>query len=47
MIVGTAGHVAVSTRSAATLQRAKELGLGSSWHADPREAVREADLVVV
>lgn len=44
---GLAGHVAVSTRSAATLKRARELGLGDSWHADPRDAVRDADLVVV
>lgn len=42
-----AGHVAVSTRSAATLKRAEELGLGDSWHANPRDAVRDADLVVI
>ena len=27
-----AGHVAISTRSAATLKRAEELGLGDSYH---------------
>jgi cyclohexadieny/prephenate dehydrogenase len=42
-----AGHVAVSTRSAATLKRAEELGLGDSSHADPRDAVRDADLVII
>ena len=44
---GLAGHVAVSSRSAATLRRAEVLGLGHSWHADPRDAVRDADLVVI
>jgi len=44
---GLAGHVAVSSRSAATLRRAEELGLGHSWHADSRDAVRDADLVVI
>ena len=29
-----AGHVAISTRSAATLKRAEELGLGDSYWAD-------------
>jgi cyclohexadieny/prephenate dehydrogenase len=42
-----AGHVAISTRSAATLKRAEELGLGDSYHADARDAARDADLVVV
>jgi cyclohexadieny/prephenate dehydrogenase len=42
-----AGHIAVSTRSAATLKRAEELGLGDSYWANPAEAVRDADLVVV
>jgi cyclohexadieny/prephenate dehydrogenase len=42
-----AGHVAVSTRSASTLKRAEELGLGDSYWADAADAVRDADLVVV
>jgi cyclohexadieny/prephenate dehydrogenase len=44
---GLAGHLVVSTRSANTLARADELGLGDSYVADPAEAVRDADLVVV
>jgi cyclohexadieny/prephenate dehydrogenase len=44
---GLAGHLVVSTRSANTLARAEELGLGDSYVADPAEAVRDADLVVV
>ncbi|WP_181165389.1 MULTISPECIES: prephenate/arogenate dehydrogenase family protein [unclassified Mesorhizobium] len=44
---GLAGHVAISTRSAATLARAQELGLGSSYAIDAKEAVRDADLVIV
>lgn len=42
-----AGHVAVSTRSKETLDRARELGLGDSWHEDAAEAVTGADLVIV
>ncbi len=42
-----AGHVAISTRSAATLARAEELGLGDSYTTDMAEAVRDADLIVV
>ncbi|WP_208760356.1 prephenate dehydrogenase/arogenate dehydrogenase family protein, partial [Mesorhizobium intechi] len=44
---GLAGHVAISTRSAATLKRAEELGLGDSYTTDAKEAVRDADLVIV
>ncbi len=44
---GLASHIAVSSRSAETLQRAKELTLGDSYHADAAEAVRDADLVVM
>lgn len=44
---GLAGHLVVSTRSADTLARAEELGLGDSYVADAAEAVRDADLVVV
>jgi cyclohexadieny/prephenate dehydrogenase len=42
-----AGHLVVSTRSADTLARAEELGLGDSYFADAADAVRDADLVVV
>ena len=42
-----AAHVAVSTRTAETLARAKELGLGDSWHQDPAEAVAGADCVIL
>ena len=44
---GLAGEIVVSTRSAATLRRAEELGLGDRYTADAAEAVRDADLVVV
>lgn len=44
---GIARHVAISTRSAATLERAEELGLGDSYSTDPAVAARDADLVVV
>ena len=44
---GIADHIAISSRSAATLQRAKALGLGDSYAVDAAEAVRDADLVVV
>lgn len=44
---GLARHVAISTRSASTLKRAEELGLGDSYSTDAREAVRGADLVIV
>ena len=44
---GLADEVAISTRSAATLTRAKELGLGTSYHAEATDAVRDADLVIV
>jgi cyclohexadieny/prephenate dehydrogenase len=42
-----AGHIAVSSRTAETLARASELGLGDSFHADPAEAVRDADCVIL
>lgn len=42
-----AGHIAISTRSAGTLMRAEELGLGDSYSTDLGEAVRDADLVIV
>ena len=44
---GLAGHVAITTRSPATLKRAEELGLGDSYHTDFAEAARDADLVIV
>lgn len=44
---GLARHVAISTRSPATLKRAEELGLGDSYTTDAEDAVRDADLVVV
>jgi len=44
---GLAGHIAIHTRSAATLGRAEALRLGDSYHADPQDAVRDADLVIL
>ncbi len=44
---GLAGHIAISSRTAATLARAEELGLGDSYHEDAGEAVKDADLVIV
>jgi cyclohexadieny/prephenate dehydrogenase len=44
---GLARHVAVSSRTAKTLARAKELGLGDSWHEDAAEAVKNADCVIL
>ena len=44
---GLAGEIVVSTRSAGTLARAEELGLGDRYVADPAEAVKGADLVIV
>ncbi|WP_199190560.1 MULTISPECIES: prephenate/arogenate dehydrogenase family protein [Nitratireductor] len=44
---GLAGTVVVSTRSAATLERAEELGLGDAYEGDPAKAVENADLVIV
>ncbi|UVC16948.1 prephenate/arogenate dehydrogenase family protein [Mesorhizobium onobrychidis] len=44
---GLARHIAISTRSENTLARASELGLGSSYTMDAKEAVRDADLVIV
>lgn len=42
-----AAHVAISTRSATTLGRAEQLGLGDSYTTDAAGAVRDADLVIV
>ncbi|WP_292534635.1 prephenate/arogenate dehydrogenase family protein [Mesorhizobium sp.] len=44
---GLAGHVAISTRSETTLARARELGLGSSYTTAAKQAVGDADLVIV
>ncbi len=44
---GLAKHIAISTRSAETLARAKALGLGDSYFTDAGEAVKGADLVIV
>ena len=43
----TVGSIAISTRSPATLKRAEELGLGDAYFADPAEAVRDADCVII
>lgn len=42
-----ARHIAISTRSAATLKRAEQLKLGQSYHTDLAEGVADADLVIV
>lgn len=44
---GLAKHIAISTRSAETLARARDLMLGDSYHLNPAEAVANADLVIV
>jgi len=42
-----ANHVAISTRSALTLARAQELGLGDFYTESAAECVHDADLVIV
>jgi cyclohexadieny/prephenate dehydrogenase len=42
-----ASHIAISTRSAITLNRAEQLGLGDSYTTKATEAVGDADLVIV
>lgn len=42
-----ARHIAISTRSRNTLDRAEELKLGDSYTTDASEAVRDADLVII
>jgi cyclohexadieny/prephenate dehydrogenase len=44
---GLARHIAITTRSAPTLARAEELGLGDSYSTDAKAAVEDADLVIV
>jgi cyclohexadieny/prephenate dehydrogenase len=42
-----AKHIAIGTRGAATLARARELDLGDSYSTDLAEVARDADLVIV
>ncbi|MEN3791285.1 prephenate/arogenate dehydrogenase family protein [Fulvimarina sp. MAC3] len=42
-----ARNIAISTRSAETLERAEELGLGDSYHLNASDAVRDADCVIL
>ena len=44
---GLAGHVAVASRSAETLEKAEKLGLGDSYTTDAAKAAADADLVVL
>ncbi|KQZ29623.1 prephenate dehydrogenase [Mesorhizobium sp. Root552] len=44
---GLASHIAISTRSAITLNRAEQLGLGDSYTTKATEAVGNADLVII
>lgn len=44
---GLARHIAISTRRPETLKRAEELKLGDSYTTDAKDAVRDADLVIV
>ncbi|NQU60248.1 MAG: prephenate/arogenate dehydrogenase family protein [Rhodospirillales bacterium] len=44
---GLAGHIAVSARTQATLDKIQELGLADSVHLDASEAAQDADLVVL
>ncbi len=43
---GIAGEIAVQTRRAETLERARELNLGDTYTTDPAEAADGADLVI-
>src|SRR5690606_9414713 len=45
--LGLARDVVISTRSAETLRRAEELGLGTHYVASAADAVKGADLVIV
>lgn len=42
-----AGEIAISTRSMRTLDRAEELRLGDHYTMDAREAVKDADLIIL
>ncbi len=44
---GLASHIAIATRSQATLDRAEELQLGDSYSTSAAEAVKDADLIIV
>ena len=44
---GLAGHIAVSARTQATLDKAMELGFADSVSLDAGEAAKDADLVVL
>lgn len=44
---GLAGHIACYSRSEGTRTRALELGIVDSIHAEPADAVRDADLVIL
>lgn len=44
---GLARHIAVQSRRAETVARARELDLGDSYATDPAEAARGADLVII
>jgi cyclohexadieny/prephenate dehydrogenase len=44
---GLAKHIAITTRKEETLEEARSLALGDSYSLDPREAVRDADLVIL
>ncbi|MBS9722510.1 prephenate/arogenate dehydrogenase family protein [Tianweitania sp. BSSL-BM11] len=44
---GLTNHLAISTRSQATLDEARALHLGDSYCLDPRDAVHDADLVII
>lgn len=44
---GLARTIAISTRSPSTLDQARALGLGDAYYLDPKEAVADADLVIV
>ena len=41
------GHIAIHSRTPATLARAEALRLGDSYHADPADAARDADAVIL
>ncbi len=42
-----AGKIAIATRSGQTLERARELGLGDDYSLEARDAVEDADLVIL
>ena len=44
---GLARHIAISTRSPETLDKARDLGLGDSYDLDPAAAAKGADLVIL